>query len=87
MTTPGEGAHPVREVEELTTVGGDDLDDEIELPGGDDDVVGLGPARDLIGDLARAPGRLDPHERLVEAEPERVRDRDDLEDALLVEAA
>src|SRR5581483_10558917 len=81
-----ERPHPVRELEELGAAGGDDLDDDVELAGGDDDVVGLGPARDLVRDRARRPRRLDPDDRLLEAEAERIRDGDDLEDPLGREA-
>ena len=64
------------------SVGCHDLDEDVELAGADDHVVGLGPARDLVRDLARRARGLHADECLVEAEPERVRDRDDLQDPL-----
>src|SRR5579862_9434458 len=76
-----ERTHPVGDVEELAPSLGDDLDDDVELPGGDDDVVGLRPAGDLVRHRLWRPRRLDADERLVEAEPEWVRDADHLEDA------
>src|SRR5579864_9842332 len=76
-----EGAHPVRQVEELAPRRGDDLDDDVELARDDDDVVRLVPARYLVRDALGRPRCLDADERLVEAEPERIGDADDLEDA------
>ena len=66
----------------MTSVGSDQFDDEVELPSRGHDVVGLGPARDRVGRLLGRARGLDPHHRLLVAEPERVRDCDDLEDPL-----
>src|SRR2546423_14329810 len=48
-----ERAHSVRELEQLGAAGGDDLDDDVELAGGDDDVGRLRPLGDLVRDGAR----------------------------------
>src|SRR5207249_11979829 len=45
-----EGSDPVRDAEQIAAVAADDLDQDVELTGGDDDVVGLVPARDLVRD-------------------------------------
>src|SRR5262249_27367771 len=79
---PVERADPVRELEQLRAPRGDDLDNDIELACGDDDVVRLGPLGDLVGYPARRARRLDADKRLLEAESERVRHGDDLENSL-----
>src|SRR5262245_54317297 len=43
-----EPADPVRDVEQVAAVAADDLDEDVELARGDDDVVGLVPAGDLV---------------------------------------
>src|SRR5579871_191390 len=82
-----ERADAVREVEQFGAAGGDDLDDDVELARGDDDVVRLRPLRDFVGDAARRAGGLDADERLLEAEPERVRNADDLQNPVLCETS
>ena len=82
----GERPDAVRHVEQPAAVGADHLDQEVEAAGGDDDVVGLLPVRELVRDDLRRTGRPDAdHRRRVEAEAERVRDPGDLEDALVAE--
>src|SRR6478735_8386941 len=82
-----ERADPVGDAEQRTSVGADELDEHVELPGGDNDVVGLLPAGDLVGDLIGRPGGADAHHRLrLEAEAEWVRDAGDLEDVVGAEA-
>ena len=71
----------------MASVGGDQFDNEVELPCRGDDVVGLGPARDRVGRLVRRAGRLDADERLLVPEPERVGDGDDLQDPLCGQAS
>src|SRR5439155_7363870 len=68
------------------SVRGDALDEEVVLAGGDDDVVRLVPARDLVRNRLRRAGRLDADERLLESQSERVRDGDDLQDVVGGEA-
>src|SRR5207237_9604563 len=58
------------------------FDDYVELAGSDHDVVRLRPLGDLVRDDTRRSRGLDADERLLEAEPERVRNADDLEDPL-----
>src|SRR6476469_6705955 len=53
-----ERTDPVRQLEQFDAAGGDDLDEDVELARGDDDVVGLRPPRDLVGDRARRARRL-----------------------------
>ena len=78
---------PVRHVEQRAAVGADDLDEEVEAAGGDDDVVGLLPVHEHVRDVLRRARRPDADHRLrLEAEPERVGDAGDLEDALVAEA-
>ena len=48
-------ADPVRDVEQPVPVGADDLDEDVEAARGDDDVVGLVPAGDLVGDRSGGP--------------------------------
>ncbi len=61
-----------------------DLDEQVEAPGGDDDVARLVPAGDLVGDRLGAARRLDPDHRLrLEAEPERVRHAGDEQDPVV----
>src|SRR4051795_9008128 len=62
-----EPADPVRDLEQLDAARRDDLDDDVELAGRDDDVVRLGPFRDLVGDRARGACGLDADEGLLEA--------------------
>ncbi len=79
----GQRADPVRDVEQRAAVGADELDEDVELSRGDDDVVRLGPAGDLVGDRLRRAGRADADHRLgLEPEPERVRDPGHLEDVV-----
>ena len=68
-------------------VGDDHLDHDVEPAGRDDDVVGLGPVCDLVRDVSGRTRRLHADERLLEAEPERVRDGDHLEDLVAPSAA
>src|SRR5206468_7958017 len=80
-------ADPAGQVEELAAVGADELDEDVELAGRDDHVVGLVPAGDLLGDRLRCSGSADPDHRLrVEAETERVRHPGDLEDVVVAQA-
>src|SRR5580765_3422944 len=65
---PVERADPVCDLEQLGAPGGDDLDDDVELARGDDDVVRLGPLGDLVCDAARRSRGLDADERLLEPE-------------------
>src|SRR5204863_1166300 len=82
-----ERANAVRQVEQLAAVGADELDEDVELAGGDDHVAGFFPAGDLVRDRLGRPGGADADHRLrVEAEPERVRDGRDLEDVVIAEA-
>src|SRR5262249_16734547 len=80
-------AHATRQPEQVAPAGRDDLDDEVVLAGRDDDVVRLRPARDLVCDGLRRAGRLDADQRLLETEPERVRDPDDLQDVVIAETS
>src|SRR6476646_5130443 len=73
---------PARQLEQMPSIGSNELDDEVELPCRRHDVVGLGPARDRVGGLLRRAAGLNAHKRLLVAEPERVRNGDDLEDPL-----
>ena len=82
-----ERADAVRQLEQVPPVRADELDEHVELAGGDDDVAGLVPARDLVGDGLGRARRADADHRLgVEPEPERVRDGGDLEDVVVAEA-
>src|SRR5581483_11980931 len=60
-----ERTHAIRDVEEIPPRCGDDLDDEVELARGDDDVVRLWPLRDLVGDAIGRAGSLHADEGLV----------------------
>ena len=82
-----ERADAVDDVEQVAPVGAEDLDEEVELAGGDDHVARLAPGRDRVGHRLGRPVRLDPEHRLrLEAEAERVGDAGDLEDVLAAEA-
>ena len=82
-----ERADAVGHVEKVPAVDAHDLDQEIELSGGDDDVVGLLQLRDLLGHLLWSAGRSDAYERhRLEAESERVRHRGHLKNAVVAEA-
>src|SRR5215210_3874767 len=76
-----------QELEERLVVLADDLDEEVERPGSDDDVVDLREFRDRVGHIeetvALAPDA--DHRLLLEPELERVGDADDLEDSALDE--
>src|SRR5262249_18008835 len=73
---------PAGQVEQVTSVGGNQFDDEIELPCRRNHVVRLRPASDRVRCLLRRAGRLDTDQSLLVAESEWIRDGDDLEDAL-----
>src|SRR2546426_1061662 len=82
-----EGSDAVRDAEEIAAVAADDLDEDVELAGGDDDVVGLVPPRDLVGDgIGRARGPHPDHRLRLEAETERVRHPGDLQDVVVAES-
>src|SRR6185436_13713550 len=67
----GQRPDSIRDAEQRAPIGADELDEHVELARGDDDVVGLLPAGDLVGDLIGRPGGADAHHRLrLEAEAE-----------------
>ena len=83
-----EAADAARQLQQVPAVGADELDEHVELAGGDDDVARLVPAGDLLRHGLGRAGRTHADHRLgVEAEPERVRDAGDLEDGVVDEAA
>src|SRR5262249_25441579 len=75
-----------RQPEQVAPVGDDDLDDEVVLAGGDHDVVRLLPGGDLVRHRLRRAGGLEPDQRLLEAQTERIRDPDDLQDVVVAES-
>src|SRR5689334_21672245 len=82
-----EPADPARRLEQLAAVGADELDEDVELPGGDDDVAGLVPLRDRLGDRLGRAARTDADHRLrLEAEAERVGHARDLQDVVQAES-
>src|SRR4029078_9466458 len=81
-----ERADAVRQGEQLAPVGADELDEDVELAGGDDDVARLLPPPGLVGPGLGRPRRADADHRLgVETEPERVRHRGHLDDVVVAE--
>ena len=84
----GDGADALdQEVEQGLAVAADDADGEVEAPGADADEVDLGERRDLLGRLLElVAGDADVDLRREQAEVERARGGDDLDDLALEEA-
>src|SRR6185436_10657391 len=81
-----EGADPARQLEQLPTIGADELDENVVLAGRDDYVAGFLPLGDLVRDRLGGPPRTDSdHRHRVEAEPEWVRHARDLENVVVAE--